>query len=56
MQAIKHASMGIHPGFEMSPEVQNRGISGPTKRTDVLQQFFLKKLTKLLNFNMLAVI
>ena len=26
-----------NPG-QMSPEVQNRGISGPTKRTDVLQK------------------
>ena len=30
------------PGFEMSPEVQNRGISIPTKRIYVLQ-IFLKK-------------
>ena len=28
----------------MSQEVQNRGISGPTKMTDVLQIFFLKKI------------
>ena len=28
---------------ETSPEVQNRGISGPTKRTYVLQKFVLKK-------------
>ena len=28
---------------EMLPEVQNRGISGPTKRTYVLQQFYWKK-------------
>ena len=28
---------------ETSPEVQNRGISGPTKRTHVLQNFFKKK-------------
>ena len=27
----------------MSAEVQNRGISGPTKRTYVLQKFCLKK-------------
>ena len=37
---------GIFPGFQilrqMSPEVQNRGISGPTKRTDVLQRLFKK--------------
>ena len=36
-----------HSGFEIQrryhqPEVQNRGISGPTERTYVLQQFFLK--------------
>ena len=30
-----------NPG-QMSPEVQNRGISGSTKRTCVLQFFFLK--------------
>ena len=39
----------IHPGFEAhagqtSPEVQNRGISGSTKRTSVLQKFILKKV------------
>ena len=28
---------------QMSPEVQNRGISGPTKRTDVLQNFLKNK-------------
>ena len=28
---------------QMSPEVQNRGIRGPTKRTRILQNFFLKK-------------
>ena len=28
---------------QMSPEVQQRGISGPTKRTDVLEIFKLKK-------------
>ena len=28
---------------ETSPEVQNRGINGPTKRTCVLQKIFLKK-------------
>ena len=31
-----------HSGFE-TPEVQNRGISGSTKRTCVLQIFYLKK-------------
>ena len=30
------------PG-QTSPEVRNRGISGPTKRTCVLQKFFKKK-------------
>ena len=28
--------------WQTSPEVQNRGISGPTKRTCVLQKFYLK--------------
>ena len=27
----------------MSPEIENRGISGPTKMTYVLQTFFLRK-------------
>ena len=27
----------------MSPEVKNRGISGHTKRTSVLQNLFVKK-------------
>ena len=27
---------------EMSPEIQNRGISGPTKKTYVLQYLFKK--------------
>ena len=31
----------------MSPEVQNRGISGPTKRTHVIQKFILKKIVLL---------
>ena len=31
---------------ETSPEVQNRGISGPTKRTHVLQKFKKKKKKK----------
>ena len=30
-----------NPG-KTSPEVQNRGISGPTKRTNALQKYFLK--------------
>ena len=38
----KAAHRGLWP-LETSPEVQNRGISGPTKRTYVLQLFFLKK-------------
>ena len=40
---------------EMSPEVQNRGISGPTKRTHVLQKLKKKKdyqQAGLLNANM----
>ena len=40
------ANKAPHSGFEIreiSPEVQNRGISGPTKRTYVLQKF-LKKI------------
>ena len=32
---------------ETSSEVQNRGISSPTKRTHVLQKFFQKKCVKL---------
>ena len=41
MYARKHAS-NTHPGFEtQAPEVQNSGISGPTKGTCVLQK--LKK-------------
>ena len=45
-QVRKHTKR-IHPGFEtqggqMSPEVQN-SISGPTKRTYVLQKLFKKK-------------
>ena len=30
----------------MSPEVQNRGISGLTKRTDVLQKFEKRKISR----------
>ena len=47
MQAMKHASegssMALKPG-KMSLEVQNGGISGPTKSTDVIQNF-LKIIT-----------
>ena len=32
-------TMATHSGFETSPGVQNRCISGPTQRTDVLQIF-----------------
>ena len=32
-----------NPGYT-SPEVQNRGIRGLTKRTDVLQKYFLKNV------------
>ena len=35
-----------HSGFktqEMSPEIQDRGINGPTKRTNILQNFFFLK-------------
>ena len=39
----KAAHRGLWP-LETSPEVQNRGISGPTKRTYVLQLFFEKSL------------
>ena len=39
----KAHKQGIHPG-DMSPEIQNRGISGPTKKTYVLQNFFKKDL------------
>ena len=37
-----------NPG-QTSPEVQNRGISGPTKRTCVLQKIFKKKKPSCLN-------
>ena len=41
MQARKHASestLALKPRAD-TPEVQNRSISGPTKRTCVLQKF-----------------
>ena len=46
MQVINHASEWIHPSFETQGrhhclQVQ---VSGPTKKTDVLQIFFLKKV------------
>ena len=40
--SLPSANKAAHSGFETSPEVQNRGISGPTKRTSVLH-FLLKK-------------
>ena len=47
MQAMKHASKGFHPSFKTHgrrhQNVQNRGISGPTKGTDVLQILFFEK-------------
>ena len=36
---LSNINKAAHPE-EMSPKVQNRGISGPTKRTYVLQNFF----------------
>ena len=45
MQVTKHARRDppwLWNPEQMSPEVQKRGISGPTKRTCVLQIFFLK--------------
>ena len=60
MQARKHASEG--PSWlcnqgQTSPEVKNRGISGPTKRTDVLQFFFkiLHNIGTSLNFKNLDI-
>ena len=40
----KHKSNQCLYKWQTSPEVQNRGISGPTKRTDVLQFFFKKRI------------
>ena len=42
---LRDLSWLLNPG-QTSPEDQNRGISGPTKWTDVLQTFFLKKKEK----------
>ena len=42
MQATEHTSKGINLAFEPRADVarsQNSGISGPTKRTDALQNF-----------------
>ena len=44
---LPSVNKATHSFFETQrrpPEVQNRGISGPTKRTDVLQIFFQKAL------------
>ena len=42
---LLHAGYVSNPGFQIydrrHEKIQNRGISGPTKRTDVLQQFHL---------------
>ena len=38
MQATKRVFKGIHPGHTL-PESQNKGISGPMKRTYVLQNY-----------------
>ena len=38
----------MEPG-QTSPEVQNRGVSGPTKRTDALQIFESKKYNFIMN-------
>ena len=46
MQVTKHASEGIHPDFETQGRRHQKsktGISGPTKRIDVLQIFFFLK-------------
>ena len=40
MHAVKLASEGSTVALKPRTEVQNRGIGGLTKRTDVLQQFF----------------
>ena len=39
---IKHASKGSTMALKPRTDIQNRGISGPTKRTNVLQKLFLK--------------
>ena len=41
-----------NPG-QTSPEVQNRGISGPTKRAYGLQKFFEKKKRKIIQYEAL---
>ena len=40
--ASEEARKRGNPPGQTSPEVQNRGISGPTKRTCVLQKFLKK--------------
>ena len=37
----KSVNKATHSGEEMSPEVKNRGISGPTKRAYVLSKFLI---------------
>ena len=53
MQSTKLASEKIHPGFETQrrchQKFKNRSISGPTKRTYVLQKFVIKKGTRIEN-------
>ena len=48
MQVTKHASEGIHPGFgnpgQISPEGQNRGMSGPKKGLVSSKNVFKKKI------------
>ena len=34
----------------MSPEVQNRGITGPTKRADILEKFKKEEVLKFYSF------
>ena len=49
LKILLHASKGIHPKFETygrSPEVQNRGISGPTKKGWCPPKIFLKNLMR----------
>ena len=39
----------------MSPEVQNRGISGPTKRTYVLQKFLKQNIKNYANYEIVFI-
>ena len=47
MQAMQHASetftLALKPRVGVTRSKKNRGINGPTKRTDVLQNFLKKR-------------